>query len=136
MNSAPDSLPITWNNKGLNENMDPRAWGFTLARPISAQALFVISVYYFADRLEKLSKIAEKSNFCGIHKNVKFLIKSILGLLDELANFKWINGVFGRIIGILEIKVEHQKWWKFLEKFAIRSWSLGKSLGLFESFLL
>jgi hypothetical protein len=28
--------------------------------PVSAQALFVISVYYFADRLEKLSKIAEK----------------------------------------------------------------------------
>jgi hypothetical protein len=31
--------------------------------PISAQALFVISVYYFANRLEKLSKIAEKSKF-------------------------------------------------------------------------
>jgi hypothetical protein len=32
--------------------------------PVSAQALFVISLYYFADTLEKLLKIEEKSKFC------------------------------------------------------------------------
>jgi hypothetical protein len=57
-------------------------------------------------------------------------------ILGQLTNFKWIKGVFGRIIGILEIRVDHQKSWKFLEKFVIRSWSLGKSLGLFGSRLL
>jgi hypothetical protein len=47
--------------------MDPRAWGFSPwlghLGPVSAEALFVIFVYYFADRLEKLSKVAEKSKF-------------------------------------------------------------------------
>lgn len=54
---------------------------------VSAQALFLISLYYLAGRLKKLSKIAKKI-FCGICNNVKFLIKLILEFLDLSENFK------------------------------------------------
>jgi hypothetical protein len=41
--------------------------------------------------------------------------------LGQIANFGDFKGALGRTIGILEIRVEHQKSWKFLEKLVIRS---------------
>jgi hypothetical protein len=60
----------------------------------------------------------------------------VLGFLGQLEKFKWIKGAFGRTIGILEIKIKHQKSWKFLEDLFISRWTHGKGLALFKNFLL
>ena len=57
----------------------------------------------------------------------------VLVLLVELPNFMWFKGALKTLIGILEVKVKHQKLCKLLEGLVIRILMLSKSLGLFGS---
>jgi hypothetical protein len=64
------------------------------------------------------------------------LVKLVLGFLEPLENNKWIKGAFGRIVWILEIKVQCQKLWKFLSNLVLVSEGCGKGLRLFGIHLL